>query len=298
MQETDFDTRTQGTEKEAHEDDLQGFSGMTGKRKLSFGQTLWLALLLLVLGLTLYWVFLNKKKGSDDQPAPDQNMAASPVANGSAEGGEPEAKTVPSIIPLTIPLSGSDPEVRRQSRAISNHGRFSELLKESDLIRRFVAVTDNIARGESPRSWLESAAPKGKPKTVKRGGKIYLDPDSYRRYDELTALILSLDDQYCADLYLLFEPQIQEAYRDLGNAQHDFIEALQAAVDQLLETPVVQTPLELQEKMLSFAYAGDKWEDLNPARKHFLRLGPDNLQKLQKKIGTLLQVLKARKKNP
>ena len=60
-------------------------------------------------------------------------------------------------------------------------------------------------------------------------------------------------------------------------------EALLEAIDTLLRTPVVEGQIELVPKVSSYEFADPKLEQLSDAEKHFLRLGPDNLRKIQAK---------------
>ena len=203
--------------------------------------------------------------------------------------------TRPAIVALSVPLQESDEAVRQKAAAITANGRLGKLLTEHDFIRRFVAVCSAIALGESPAKMLESLAPKLGMGVLAREGRLYVDPASYRRYDPLVQLLLSLDADKCAELYLVFEPQIEEASRELGNEPSSFIKVLQEAVNQLRRTPVPPESPELLEKTISFAYTDSKLENLNASQKHFLRLGPQRLRQLQEKTGRLLSTLLARK---
>jgi hypothetical protein len=54
---------------------------------------------------------------------------------------------------------------------------------------------------------------------------------------------------------------------------------------------VVEGPVELKEKIVSYQFADPGLEGLRPAQKHFLRMGPGNVRKVQAKLRQLAQAL-------
>jgi hypothetical protein len=58
-------------------------------------------------------------------------------------------------------------------------------------------------------------------------------------------------------------------------------------VGRLLAAPIVEEPLEVIPKVSSYELADPALERLDPATKHFLRLGPRNLKLIQAKVAEL-----------
>ncbi|MGB6335827.1 MAG: DUF3014 domain-containing protein, partial [Thermoanaerobaculia bacterium] len=135
----------------------------------------------------------------------------------------------------------------------------------------------------SPRTHLEFLEPEKGFGTREAQSKVYVDDSAYERYDKIADVISSVDVRGTANLYRSVKPLLQEAYRELGYPNKDFDEALLEAVDTLLRTPVVDGQIELVPKVSSFEFADPKLEGLSDAEKHFLRLGPVNLRKIQAK---------------
>jgi hypothetical protein len=50
---------------------------------------------------------------------------------------------------------------------------------------------------------------------------------------------------------------------------------------------VVEGPIVLEKKIMSYALADPKLEELDAAQKHLLRMGPENLQLIQAKLREL-----------
>ena len=170
---------------------------------------------------------------------------------------------------------------------ISSHPQLAEWLLTPELIRGFVVVVDNIAEGASPAKHLEVAAPEGDFGVRESADRIYLAPTSFQRFDLLVDVIESLDTAGTAELYAAIRPLCQQAYQDLGYPGEDFDGALEKAIRRVQAVPVVEGPIELQRKVTAYEFADPTLEDLTPAAKQFLRLGPENLQRLQSKLAEL-----------
>lgn len=257
-----------------------------------------IAAVLVAVSAFLLWHFLLRSRGQTVQAPPPVTELGEDIAVAPTDTEKTQAPTTATVIvPCSAPLAESDEALRPRALAVSRHPRLNALLAEGDLIRRFVAAANTVALGESPVKLIESLSPKGSYRVVRQDDRLWTDPASYRRYDELLSLLLSLSPEACAELYLGFEKQIEEAYRDLGTAQSgSFIEVLKKAVAQLRATPIPPDRIPLLEKTVSFAYADPAFEQVNSAQKQFMRLGPAHLRQLQGKFSLLLDIL-LRKKN-
>lgn len=257
-----------------------------------------IAAVLVAVSAFLLWHFLLRSRGQTVQAPPPVTELGEDIAVAPTDTEKTQAPTTATVIvPCSAPLAESDEALRPRALAVSRHPRLNALLAEGDLIRRFVAAANTVALGESPVKLIESLSPKGSYRVVRQDDRLWTDPASYRRYDELLSLLLSLSPEACAELYLGFETQIEETYRDLGTAQSgSFIEVLKKAVAQLRATPIPPDRIPLLEKTVSFAYADPAFEQVNSAQKQFMRLGPAHLRQLQGKFSLLLDIL-LRKKN-
>ncbi|HYV58169.1 MAG TPA: DUF3014 domain-containing protein [Candidatus Nitrosopolaris sp.] len=216
--------------------------------------------------------------------------AATPGAGsiGPAEGtGGPET---PPERPLPS-LAESDPLVRELAGGLSTQPSMVSWLKTTGIIERLVAVVDNIESGESPRPNLGFLTPKGKFSTTARGGHVYVDSDSYARYDTIADVVSSLDTPRTVALYREVQPLCEEAYRALGHPQGDFDAALNGAIRTLLATPDVTGEVELRPKVISYAFLDPRLERLTDAQKHFLRMGPRNVRLIKGQLQALTAAL-------
>lgn len=238
----------------------------------------------LILALIIYFFFFKGEPASSS-PSPEQEAETAEVHATLPPAEEKVGENVP-LNPqvLDIELEQSDEKLRELSKDCSTHPSFETWLKNSGIIRRFVAVIDNIANGESPAAHLEFLAPTGEFTVKKEGDYIYMDPAGYKRYNDAAAVLDSLDSGKLVALYHRAKPLLEKAYKELGYPEGDFGAVLLRAFSVLLDTPVLKGDIRLEEKVRSYAYADPGLENLNPVQKHFLRMGPDNILKIKAKI--------------
>ena len=239
------------------------------------GRPLWpwaAVLLAIVLGVVAYLLLRN------GEPAPPPTAAAPPPPAAAAPPAPEDAAAPPP------PLAASDDWLRGVVAEVSSHPELARWLVSDNLVRRFTAAVDNVARGESPRSHLGFLDPEGDFEVVERGDALYPDPESYERYDRLAAVVDSLDAAGAARLYGRLKPLLQEGYADLGYPDRDFDEALAAAIRHLLATPPPVAQPRLEPGVESYTFRDPRLENLSPAQKHLLRTGPENATAILDKL--------------
>jgi hypothetical protein len=210
----------------------------------------------------------------------------------------PEATPTPTLAEqLSLRLAGttlktSDVVVRELAAGLSSNPKLAAWLVNDDLIRRFTASVNNIAAGNSPRSHLDFLRPKeGFEVDTKGGGDLVINERSYRRYDLPAAVFSSLDTEGTVVLYRELKPLIDEAYREIAPPSRSFDDRLRGAMDHLLAVPVVEGPIPVEERVVTYAWADDELEALSGAQRHLLRMGPDNVRKIQSKLSELKAAL-------
>jgi hypothetical protein len=160
-----------------------------------------------------------------------------------------------------------------------------------NLIRKFVAAVDNIANGESPRAHIGFFEPSGEFLVIKRHGERVLDPASYRRYNLVKDVFVSIDTEGFVKLYKQLTPALQEAYRDLGYQDADFHSTLKKAFLEMFNVPALEYDIKLREEVVTYQMIDPRLERLSPAQKHLLRMGPENVRAVQAKLELMAQAL-------
>ncbi|HSA95051.1 MAG TPA: DUF3014 domain-containing protein [Acidobacteriota bacterium] len=232
----------------------------------------------------VYFVFL-KKPAPPAEPAPAA-AAVKPAETEAAPGLAGEPLAFPAV-----GLGESDPSVREFAAALSKDADFAKWLLSKDLIRKFAVSVDNVANGLSPKPHIDFFEPEGAFRVLRTRGGTTVDPASYTRYEPVVRAVRSLDAAAAARLYRAVKPLIKDAYDELGYPGVDFDDTLVRAMGELLGTPVVQGPIKLEQKVLSFAMADPALEGLSPAQKQLMRMGPAGVEAVQAKIRELAAAL-------
>lgn len=266
-------------------DEMQDFKLNTADKdadpKVESKRPIWIYLIIAIVVVAALIYFLRPEKTPDTQaepaPAPVEDSAPAPqvAEESSLEIGEPPE------------IGNSDNWLREIVRQLSTHPELAQWLLTDELIRTFVVVVDNVAEGTPPSSNIKFLAPAEGFKVQETDGQVTIDPASYRRYNTMIDVIESIDAAGAAELYKASHPLLQEAYEDLGYPGQSFDVALGRAVQRLLAVPVIDGPIELEADIAAYKYQDESLEQLSPVAKQFLRLGPENLRRLQAKVREL-----------
>jgi hypothetical protein len=206
----------------------------------------------------------------------------------------PTPTPAPSATPVVLPpLDQSDDLVRELMTALSAHPELARWLAQTHLIQTVTVVTVNVATGESPKPHLKFLAPKTQ-FVPKRTGRAFVpDPASFAGYDIMADAIASLDATSTAETYRTFEPLFEIAFKDFGMPDTRFRAILDRAIGNLVKAPVPGADVELIPHATTFRYRDPKYEDLTPAQKQFLRMGPRNVKIIQGKLREIAAALAA-----
>jgi hypothetical protein len=251
-------------------------------------RTLAIAILLVLAAVVaLYYFLVVKKPAPADTTAEVAVETVTPTAEEVLSGTEgPPPLDFPAV-----PLDESDPAVREFASALSANPSFVKWLQSKELVRKFVAAVDNVANGVSPRPHIDFFSPAGEFKVERTIEGTFIDSASFARYDPAAEAFRSLDAEALVRLFRALKPLFQDAYRDLGYPGADFEETMVRAAVELLRAPVVDGPVRLEMKVLSYGMADENLENLSAAQKHFLRMGPRNVRMVQDKLRELAAVL-------
>jgi hypothetical protein len=182
------------------------------------------------------------------------------------------------------PLADSDSLVRQLVGRLSSHPRVAQWLTTDQLIRNFTVVLVNIGDGRTPTPHLQKMRLKTPFAAARDGHGLYINPDSYRRFDADADAVSGLDPQGTARLYETLKPRIQDAYRELGYPDGNVDAALRRAIVLLLKTPVVEGRIGLNGPPPLYTFSDDRLELLTGSQRQLLRMGPRNERLVQEKL--------------
>lgn len=235
----------------------------------------------------LYYFIFVKKPAVPSAPETPPTEVVLPAEGEATPGGG-------AVTPLAFPpvaLGESDPAIREFAAALSGNPEFAKWLLTKDLVRKFVVAVDNVANGLSPKPHVDFFSPAGVFRVTQTTRGTFIDEASYARYEPVAGVVASIDAAAAVRLYKAVKPLLDEAYRDLGYPGVDFEETLVRAMAELLGTPVVDGPVRLEKKILSYAMTDETLEALSPAQKQLLRMGPKGVRAVHGKIRELAAAL-------
>lgn len=225
---------------------------------------------------------------------PTSTARAMPATEPAVEAPEPEsvvpAREEPEPDPEMPGLEASDPYVRTLVRTVSAHPKLVEWLANDELVRRFTLVICNFAYDEAPALHVPFLRPRGPFRVIGQGDTARIDPSSYERYDLLGDVVASLDAPGSVEAYQRLRPLIDQVYQELGYPG-SFDQTLRRALRKLREVPRLPEEVDVRAKVLSYEFADPALEELTGPQKQLLRMGPDNVRRIQAKaneIGRLL----------
>jgi len=246
---------------------------------------LWIAASLLVVAAAVLGVVLFKRPAAPPPPQPAAQANAAP----QTEARDPLG---PAVEPIDLPpLILTDPLVRDLLGKLSASPTLAVWLATDGLIRAVVVSVENVADGTSPAKHVRVLAPRSAFRTLSEGGVITVDPRSFARYDGVANAVASVDPAGLARAYSILKPRLIEAYAELGHPQGDLDVAVERAIVHLLQAPVVEEPILLRPRVLSFRYDREDLEALSPAQKQLLRMGPRNVRTVQDQLRAVAREL-------
>lgn len=246
-----------------------------------FGPLLGVVAVALVAGVVSYVVVGRQDATPAPEPVVDEpTFATTPT---------PTAEAAPPV-PLP-PLGESDDLVRDLVSALTPHSAFAAWLIPDQLIRLFVVVVENVADGHNPSARLTPLRPTQRFQTTDDPSQPVIAPASHARYNTHAEIVASVDPAGAAALYHRLYPLITEAYTELGHPEGTFDDTLRRALENLLKTPILERTETLLPRAAFFEFTDPGLEDLLPAQKQFMGMGPRNVRAVQASLRDIAREL-------
>lgn len=217
----------------------------------------------------------------------EESFLQSPPSPARTERGAPgalapAARPPPSPGAQQAPISDSLPPLTESDRLLREAivdglgGEGVRLLRESDLVRRLVATVDSLPRAQVPAGMLPFK-PLGDAFLVEHTvNGMFVSAANFRRYRPYVMLITALDPKAIATVYVRYYAWFQETYRMLGYPTGEFRQRLLEAIDDLLDAPDPDGPVEIVQPKVLYEFADPELEGLSAGQKMMIRMGPEN----------------------
>jgi hypothetical protein len=253
-------------------------------KQLNMQKAVIIAISILVL-LVLAWALL--RPGPAPGPEPESAPAPPPEAPADPDGRLPEPGSPSPLGPPDTeaaavvdlpPLEESDPFVREQLEPMDLPRPW---LDQGEYVRRLAVLAENASRGVVPRRQLAFLSP-NEPFVVIRteDERILLDPVSYTRYDGYLDRLEAIAPALLAGLLTMLDPLVEAALAEVGVFAEPG-EVFAEAVRQVMAVPLLEGEVELVQPAVMYRFADPGLEALPQLHKQLLRMGPDNVRRLQ-----------------
>lgn len=280
----------------------------------------WLIAAVLVAGLAgIGYLWWQKQQGPALVPiagappvaatvAATDSLAQAPQQPASAPANYPIEAIAPAAgASATLPPLAADDRNAVRDAVIDLLGREQVLsfLDLNDFPRRIVATVDNLARGHAAsRLWPVSPAP-ARFLVVEQDGRTTIAGGNADRYNAFVRFVTGIDSDGAVALYVRMYPLLQKAYEELGYPGKYFNNRLVEVIDQLLQTPEPEAPIEItltrvkgpiaeKRPWLRYEYADPGMEARPAGQKILLRMGLRNTSLLKAKLRDLRQRIAGR----
>lgn len=224
-------------------------------------------------------------------PAPDIPAAAiEPVPR-----PDPGPAAAPPAAPAPPPpaMDTSDAELRQRLGDSTQGTPLAGTLGTDNLVERTTAAIDLLSRGGLMYKLLPLPRPTGRFPVIERGGQVLLDPDGFQRYDDYARTIEAFDTAMLVATFHRFRPLLEATYDGLGYRAEDFDNALIRALDRILAAPPLVGDVPLVKKEAIYQYADPALEQRSDLDKQLMRMGPENLARVQNQARRLRAALLA-----
>jgi len=196
-----------------------------------------------------------------------------------------EVENVVEPEPVLSLLNNSDSYVREELATMDGTSSLLMYLVSDELVRKFVVMIENISRGEFPERNLPLLYPQERMTVTELGSEFYLmDEQSYQRFNALVTSLTNISTESAVDFYQQLQPLFREAYAELGLRNSEFNDVLMLAIDNVLNARMAPQPQQLIRPNLNYLYANPEIENYSDVEKLLLRLGPENTERLQRRL--------------
>ncbi|WP_394498007.1 DUF3014 domain-containing protein [Shewanella sp. ENK2] len=230
------------------------------------------------------------------EPVPEQPIEQEPIEEVIVEPEVVEPTeiipTEPEVVVEPLPaLTESDDFVEQKTIEMADGMKIESIILKKDIARQFVVFVDNMAQGEVIHKASPLKGPKDSFSVSEITDKIYLNPDSYHRYDLYADMIAGMNDEQLVSTFEELSPLFDEAFEELGYSDMSFNERMVEAFDVILAAPIIEDPIELSSISVNYLFVDPTLESLPNIQKLMVRMGPENTKKIKGAVRKLKQQL-------
>ena len=261
----------------------------------------WIALtcLLAAISAGIYFYYTNVNNNGVIGES-DETITSDELSPDIPETSTPDIPYTPSsfgqdLSPISDDLKNSLPDIitpllTEEEAAIKMRDALSDLSDSplllesfytSNPLQRIAAIVDSSSKGIVIHRLLALKPLKDKFSIIERQGILIMDPSGYRRYDPYVEALVSLDRSRLKQLFHKYRSYLEQAYATLGYQQEELDNAIIKSLDQIISAPNIKTAIAIERHEAVYRFMDEDLEALPEMHKQLLRMGPDNMDKIQ-----------------
>jgi len=164
---------------------------------------------------------------------------------------------------------------------VDSEQQWSQLLQNSDLVRRLVLMTDNLANSTFNAKYSPLKAPKSDFAPQTKSGKTVMSDNNFARYTTYIEMLEFIPVDIWVAVYLQLKPLLNDAYSNLGY-DSSFDSTLKQAITNILQVDPHSPVIEVYRPSVSYYYKNEDMQNDSDINKQIYRIGPNNTKRLQK----------------
>lgn len=259
---------------------------------------LWWLTAIAILGGVAAALYYYGRQPSQEQvqlPPPADEARPAPKVAAEATTRHPISEAQPQFRPAEpLPtLDQSDNVLQGVLAELLRSKSLREFFFSSDIVRRFVVTVDNLPRKNLPLQLRPVKPAAGRFLTATGHADVVIAPENARRYAAYVSAAEAVDSKNLVAVYVHFYPLFQQEYQALGYPSGAFNDRLIEAIDDLLITPHVESPIRLVQPKVMYEFADRDLEALSAGEKIMLRIGRDNAARIRAKLREIRRELTA-----
>jgi DUF3014 family protein len=258
------------------------------------GAPIWLAVLVVALvgGVATYYFWQeNQSPSLPSSPPHTKTVPAVPTVSAEPAIRHPLGSTGKTELPA---LQDSDMAILAALKSLFTEKSLLDLFYSDRLVLRAVATIDNLPRKTAPARMMPLKSVPGAFRTARTGVTPVIAAENSSRYRTYVRLARTIDTRRLVDIYVRFYPLFQRAYEELGYPKGYFNDRLIEAIDDLLEAPLVKTPVRLTRPKVLYQFEAEDLEQRSSGQKIMIRIGSSNAIVVKAKLREIRAALVAR----
>lgn len=253
----------------------------------------------LALGLGGFYYYYVREQRPEPPPAaatPEPQAASAPAKESSPQ--QPAIRHRLEVPPLEVPkilpsLEKSDAMMHDSLVGLIGGTAFGHMVVPDQLIRRIVATIDNLPRPTAARRMMPLKPVPGAFIAAGTNEAGTIAPANFARYAPYVRVMEMVNARALVYSYARAYSLFQRAYEELGYPGKYFNDRLVEAIDDLLEAPEIDAPIEVMRPKVLYEFADPDLETRSAGQKIMIRMGKENALRAKAKLAEIRDALAA-----